>query len=152
MLGYFKDAQATQAAQKFGWHHTGDIGCIDNGGQMLFLDRKKDMIKTGGENVASVKVEAVILAHPDVAAVAVLGLPHPHWSEAVCAFIVRKPGATGDEAAIIEYCRSRLGTFEVPKAVRFVAALPSTATGKIQKNLLHQEHARLWDGVADTVR
>lgn len=148
MLGYFKDPQATAAAQKYGWHHTGDLGMFDSGGQMLFLDRKKDMIKTGGENVASVKVEAAILAHPDVAAVAVLGLPHPHWSEAVCAFVVRKPGATCDENAIIEHCRGRLGGFEVPKAVRFVATLPSTATGKIQKHMLRREHSHFWDGAS----
>lgn len=145
MLGYFKDPQATAAAQKFGWHHTGDLGMFDSGGQMLFLDRKKDMIKSGGENVASVKVEAAILAHPAVAAVAVLGLPHPRWSEAVCAFVVRKPGASCDEAAILEHCRGRLGGFEVPKAVRFVEALPSTATGKIQKHLLRREHSHFWD-------
>jgi long-chain acyl-CoA synthetase len=145
MLGYFKDPQATAAAQKFGWHHTGDLGMFDAGGQMVFLDRKKDMIKTGGENVASVKVEAAILAHPDVAGVAVLGLPHPRWSEAVCAFIVRKPGATCDEAAIVEHCRSRLGAFEVPKAVRFVTVLPATATGKIQKHMLRKEHGHFWD-------
>lgn len=144
MLGYFKDPQATQAAQKFGWHHTGDLGMVDEGGQMLFLDRKKDMIKTGGENVASVKVEAAILAHPDVAGVAVLGLPHPHWSEAVSAFVVRKPGASCDEAAIIEHCRALLGGFEVPKAVRFVEVLPSTATGKVQKNVLRKEYAAYW--------
>jgi len=146
MLGYFKDPQATAAAQKYGWHHTGDLGMFDSGGQMLFLDRKKDMIKTGGENVASVKVEAAILGHPDVAGVAVLGLPHPRWSEAVCAFVVRKPGATCDEAAILEHCRARLGDFEVPKAVRFVDALPSTATGKIQKHLLRREYSHFWDG------
>jgi len=146
MLGYFKDPQATAAAQQFGWHHTGDLGMFDSGGQMLFLDRKKDMIKTGGENVASVKVEAAILAHPAVAAVAVLGLPHPRWSEAVCAFVVLKPGASCDEAAILEHCRSRLGGFEVPKAVRFVDALPATATGKIQKHLLRREHSHFWDG------
>lgn len=145
MLGYFKDPHATAAAQKFGWHHTGDLGMFDGGGQMLFLDRKKDMIKSGGENVASVKVEAAILAHPDVAGVAVLGLPHPRWSEAVCAFVVRKPGAACDEAVIIEHCRSRLGGFEVPKAVRFVDALPATATGKIQKHMLRQAHSHFWD-------
>ena len=148
MLGYFKDPQATAAAQKFGWHHTGDLGMFDSGGQMLFLDRKKDMIKTGGENVASVKVEAAILAHPDVAAVAVLGLPHSRWSEAVCAFVVRKPGATCDEDTIIEHCRGRLGGFEVPKAVRFVATLPCTATGKIQKHMLRKEHSHFWDGAS----
>lgn len=116
---------------------------FDKGGQMLFLDRKKDMIKTGGENVASVKVEAAILAHPDVAGVAVLGLPHPRWSEAVCAFVVRKPGTQCDEDAILEHCRSRLGGFEVPKAVRFLEALPSTATGKVQKHRLRKEYARM---------
>jgi long-chain acyl-CoA synthetase len=145
MLGYFKDPDATAAAQKYGWHHTGDLGMFDSGGQMLFLDRKKDMIKTGGENVASVKVEAAILAHPDVAGVAVLGLPHPRWSEAVCAFVVRKPGASCDEAAIIEHCRGRLGNFEVPKAVRFVDALPATATGKVQKHMLRREYSHFWD-------
>ncbi len=145
MLGYFKDPEATAAAQTFGWHHTGDLGMFDSGGQMLFLDRKKDMIKTGGENVASVKVEAAILGHPDVAGVAVLGLPHPHWSEAVCAFVVRKPGATCDEQAIIAHCRQHLGSFEVPKAVRFVDALPSTATGKIQKHVLRKAHANFWN-------
>lgn len=143
MLGYLKDPQATEAAQKFGWHHTGDLGMFDAGGQMLFLDRKKDMIKTGGENVASVKVEAAILAHPAVAGVAVLGLPHARWSEAVCAFVMRKAGAECDEAAIIEHCRSRLGAFEVPKVVRFVETLPSTATGKVQKHLLRKEFAAL---------
>ncbi len=138
MLGYFKDPEATAAAQRFGWHHTGDLGMWDEGGQMLFLDRKKDMIKTGGENVASVKVEAALLAHPALAGAAVLGLPHPHWGEAVCAVVVRKPGAECDEAQIIEHCRQRLAAFEVPKLVRFVEALPATATGKVQKHLLRQ--------------
>ena len=152
MLGYFKDPQATAEAQKFGWHHTGDLGMWDEGGQMLFLDRKKDMIKTGGENVASVKVEAAILAHPEVAGVGVLGLPHPRWSEAVCAFVVRKPGATLDEAALLAHCQQRLGAFEVPKLVHFVDALPATATGKVQKHLLRRQFealaAEAWAGEA----
>ncbi|TDF67573.1 class I adenylate-forming enzyme family protein [Cupriavidus sp. L7L] len=141
MLGYFKDPAATEAAQRYGWHHTGDLGTIDEGGQLLFLDRKKDMIKTGGENVASIKVESVILAHPAVAAVAVVGLPHPHWSEAICAFVVLKPGAACSEAELTEYCRASLGKFEVPKAVKFIDALPSTATGKIQKHMLRKQYA-----------
>ena len=143
MLGYFKDPEATAVAQKFGWHHTGDLGMWDEGGQMLFLDRKKDMIKTGGENVASVKVEAVLLAHPAVAGVGVLGLPHPRWTEAVCAFVVRKPGAEVDEAALEAHCRERLGSFEVPKLIRFVDALPATATGKVQKHVLRKEFAQM---------
>ena len=145
MLGYFKDPEATAAAQLHGWHHTGDLGMWDEGGQMLFLDRKKDMIKTGGENVASVKVEAVVLAHPGVAGAAVLGLPHPRWSEAVCAFVVKKPGADLDEAALLAHCRARLGGFEVPKLVRFIEALPATATGKVQKHVLRQQFAKLAD-------
>jgi len=130
-------------AQRFGWHHTGDLGMWGPEGQMLFLDRKKDMIKTGGENVASVKVEAVVLAHPGVAGAAVLGLPHPRWAEAVCAFVVRKPGADVDEAALLAHCKARLGSFEVPKLIRFVDALPATATGKVQKHVLRRQFAEL---------
>lgn len=141
MLGYFKDPAATEAVQRYGWHHTGDLGTIDEGGQLLFLDRKKDMIKTGGENVASIKVESAILAHPAVAAVAVVGLPHPHWTEAICAFVVLKPGAACSEAELTEYCRASLGKFEVPKAVKFIDALPHTATGKLQKHTLRKQYA-----------
>ena len=143
MLGYLKDPAATTAAQKFGWHHTGDLGLWGPGGQMLFLDRKKDMIKTGGENVASVKVEAVVLAHPGVAGAAVLGLPHPRWSEAVCAFVMKKPGTELDEAALLAHCRQQLGDFEVPKLIHFVDQLPATSTGKVQKHLLRQQFADL---------
>jgi long-chain acyl-CoA synthetase len=144
MLGYFKDPEATAVAQKYGWHHTGDLGLIDNGGQLLFLDRKKDMVKTGGENVASIKVESAILTHPAVAGVAVVGLPHPHWGEAVSAFVVLKPGTACDEAVILQHCSSRMAKFEIPKMVRFVDALPSTATGKIQKNVLRKQYDTFW--------
>ena len=138
MMGYFKDPEATAAAQRFGWHHTGDLGMWDDGGQMLFLDRKKDMIKTGGENVASVKVESVLLAHPAVAGAAVMGVPHERWGEAVCAVVVRKPGTEADEASVLAHCKERLGGFEVPKIVHFVEALPATATGKVQKHVLRK--------------
>ncbi|HMN21314.1 MAG TPA: AMP-binding protein [Ottowia sp.] len=143
MLGYFKDPEATAAAQKFGWHHTGDLGMWGPGGQMMFLDRKKDMIKTGGENVASVKVEAVLLSHPAVAAAGVIGMPHPRWTEAVCAFVMKKPGAEVDEAALLAHCRAHLGDFEVPKLVHFVDQLPATSTGKVQKHRLRQQFAEL---------
>ncbi len=145
MLGYFKDPQGTAAAQRFGWHHTGDLGQWGPGGQLMFLDRKKDMIKTGGENVASVKVESVLLAHPAVAGCGVIGLPHPRWAEAVCAVVVKKPGAELDEAALLAHCRQHLGGFEVPKLIHFVEALPATSTGKVQKNLLRQQLAKLAD-------
>ena len=122
--------------------HTGDQGMWDEGGQMRFLDRKKDMIKTGGENVASVRVEAVLLLPPAWAGAAVLGVPHPHWGEAVRAIVTSKPGADCDEAQLIEHRKGRLGDFEVPKAVRFVQALPVSATGKVQKHVLRKEYSQ----------
>jgi len=144
MAGYFKDPGATAAARRFGWHHTGDLGTFDADGQLLFMDRKKDMIKSGGENVASVKVETALLAHPAVATAAVVGLPHPRWSEAVSAFVVCKPGQTVGEAELVEHCRERLGAFEVPKAVRILPAMPMTATGKARKNVLRETYADLF--------
>ena len=98
MMGYYKDPKATEEARKFGWHHTGDLALIDEHGEVLFLDRKKDMIKSGGENVASVKIEETLLAHPAVQNAAVVGLPHPQWGEAVSAFVKLKPGVQADEA------------------------------------------------------
>ena len=139
MLGYYKDPKATEDARKFGWHHTGDLGLIDDHGEVLFLDRKKDMIKSGGENVASVKIEETLLAHPAVLAAAVVGLPHPQWGEAVSAFIKLKPGASADEGAIIEHCRQHLGGFQVPKFIKLLDEMPMTATGKLRKVELRQQ-------------
>jgi long-chain acyl-CoA synthetase len=146
MLGYYKDEAATAAAQLFGWHHTGDLGMFDDGDQLLFLDRKKDMIKTGGENVPSIKVESAILAHPEVAGVAVIGVPHPHWSEAICAMIVLKAGSACTEAEMEVHCKTLLGRFEVPKVFKFVDVLPMTATGKMQKQILRKQFAGLFEG------
>ena len=144
MLGYYKDEEATTAAQKFGWHHTGDLGMFDDGGQMLFLDRKKDMIKTGGENVPSIRVESVLLSHPAVGGAAVIGVPHAHWGEAICALVVLKLGASCTEDDLDAHCRKHLGRFEVPKAIRFVDALPMTATGKMQKQILRKQFAGMF--------
>lgn len=146
MLGYYKNPEATAEARRFGWHHTGDLGMFDQDGQLMFVDRKKDMIKSGGENVPSVKVEEVLLRHPAVANAAVVGLPHPHWTEAVSAFVTVKPGMSVDEAAISEHCRAHLGGFEVPKLVRILEALPMTATGKIRKQELKAAHGGLFEG------
>jgi long-chain acyl-CoA synthetase len=142
MLGYYKDPNATEKSRAFGWHHTGDLGKIDPDGQLLFMDRKKDMIKSGGENVASIKVESVLLAHPAVANAAVVGLPHERWSEAVSAFVVLKPDQQTNAEEIIAFCRERLGDHEVPKAVIFIDALPLTQTGKVQKQALRQQYQR----------
>jgi len=133
MMGYYKDPKATEDARKFGWHHTGDLALIDEHGEVLFLDRKKDMIKSGGENIASVRIEETLLAHPAVQNAAVVGLPHPQWGEAVSAFVKLKPGAAADEAGIAEHCRKTLAGFQVPKLVRILDEMPMTATGKLRK-------------------
>jgi long-chain acyl-CoA synthetase len=141
MLGYYKDPKATEEARKFGWHHTGDLALIDERGEVLFLDRKKDMIKSGGENIASVKIEETLLAHPAVQNAAAVGLPHPQWGEAVSAFVKLKPGAQADEAGIIEHCRKHLGGFQVPKFIKILDEMPMTATGKLRKVELRQAFA-----------
>jgi len=133
MLGYYKDDEATAHSRRFGWHHTGDLGVIDEDGQLLFVDRLKDIIKSGGENVASVKVEQVLLQHPLVANAAVIGVPHVRWSEAVVAVVMLKPGATADAAQILDHCRADLAPHEVPKAIQFVDEMPLTATSKLRK-------------------
>jgi long-chain acyl-CoA synthetase len=140
MMGYYKDPKATEKARKFGWHHTGDLALIDENGEVLFLDRKKDMIKSGGENVASVKIEETLLAHPAVQNAAVVGLPHPQWGEAVSAFVKLKPGAQASEAEISEHCRKSLGGFQVPKMIRILEDMPMTATGKLRKVELRQAY------------
>lgn len=140
MIGYYKDPEATAAAQRHGWHHTGDLGMFDADGQLLFLDRLKDMIKTGGENVPSIKVEEVLLRHPEVLNAAAVGLPHERWGEAITAFVTLKPGAQSTPDAIIEHCKEHLGGFEVPKDVVLLEALPMTSTGKVQKFELRKGH------------
>ncbi|MBQ0724375.1 MAG: long-chain fatty acid--CoA ligase, partial [Cycloclasticus sp.] len=107
---------------------------------------KKDMIKTGGENVPSVKVERVIMAHPAVAGVTVIGLPHPHWTEAVTAFVILKPESNADEDELIRLCKTELGGYEVPKRVVFVDSIATTATGKFLKTTLREQYVNLYEG------
>lgn len=145
MQGYLKDEAATAETQLFGWHHTGDLGYWDEDRQMVFVDRKKDVIKTGGENVASVKVEQTLINHPKVENVVVIGLPHKRWSEAVTAFILPKNETNPTENEIISYCKKHLGNFQVPKKVIVVNQFPVTATGKIQKQKLRLEYKHLYE-------
>lgn len=140
MLGYYKDPEATAHVWRFGWHHSGDLGQWDADGELLFLDRIKDMIKTGGENVPSIKVEEVLLRHPSVRNVAVVGLPHERWGEAITAFLVVDPDRPVTAEQIAAHCREHLGPFEVPKAFVQLPALPVTSTGKVQKFALRQNH------------
>ena len=120
MLGYYKDPEATAYVQRFGWHHTGDLGTFDEDGQLLFMDRLKDMIKSGGENVPSIKVEEVLLRHPAVQNAAVVGLPHERWGEAITAFVTVKPGTETSAVELIAHCKGHLGRFEVPKMLSFL--------------------------------
>jgi acyl-CoA synthetase (AMP-forming)/AMP-acid ligase II len=136
MAGYYRDPQATQAAWGDGWFHTGDLAVVHPDGYLQIVDRKKDLIVSGGENVSSVEVEGVLYQHPSVLEAAVVAAHDPVWGEIPKAFVVRKPGAQVEEAEIIGFCRDRLAHFKAPKAVEFVDALPKTATGKIQKYLL----------------
>jgi acyl-CoA synthetase (AMP-forming)/AMP-acid ligase II len=147
MAEYLRNPQATDAAFAHGWFHSGDVGRIEPDGVLWFADRYKDVIKTGGENVASIEVEkAVYAACPDVAEVVVVGLPHERWTEAITAIVVPKPGATIDPATLITDLKARLDGYKVPKAVIVVEALPKTSTGKIQKNVVRDQHTAFYEG------
>ena len=132
MKGYFKNAQATAEAFRGGWFHTGDLAIQHPDTYMKILDRSKDIIISGGENVSSVEVEGVLMMHPAVSLCAVVAKPDEKWGEVPCAFIELKEGATPTAEEIIAFARSRLAGFKTPKEVRFVE-LPKTSTGKIQK-------------------
>jgi len=146
MEGYLNNSSATEAARRFGWHHSEDIGFIDEDGLLKFVDRKKDMIKTGGENVSSVRVEETLLADPRVQAAAVVGLPHEKWGEAVTAFVVPKTSEELTESDVIDHCKKSLAAMEVPKKVVFLNALPTTSTGKIRKTELREQYREVFTG------
>jgi long-chain acyl-CoA synthetase len=149
MMGYWKNEEATEQARSYDWHHTGDLGVFDADGQLLFVDRKKDMIKTGGENVPSIKVESALLKDARVMNAAAVGLPHARWSEGVTGFVTLKLGVSCTEAELLAHCKRELAGFEVPKAIVFLEQFPLTATGKIQKNLLRQEYLHYYENKAD---
>ncbi|WP_416547539.1 fatty acyl-CoA synthetase [Limnohabitans sp. DCL3] len=133
MLGYFHDDERTQASFEGDWFHSGDLGMIDDEGYITVVDRKKDMIKSGGENVASREVEEMIYRLPQVSEVAVIGLPDPKWVEAVTAVVVVKAGQTLDEAAVIAHCAQLMAGFKCPKRVILTDALPKNPSGKLLK-------------------
>jgi len=142
MSGYLDNEEATDTAFAHGWFHSGDSGRFGDDGVLWFTDRYKDVIKTGGENVASIEVEkAIYAADPRVSEAVVVGLPHRHWSEAITAVVVPKPGETIDPGELIATLKGTLDGYKVPKAVIFADELPKTSTGKIQKNFLRSEHA-----------
>lgn len=144
MEGYLKDEESTAKAIRNGWFHSGDIGRFDEEGQFIFMDRKKDMIKTGGENVPSIKVENALLEMPGVENVAVVGLPHDYWLEAITAFIIPRKDSEITEGMAIDWCKTRLSGFEVPKKIIVLDSLPLTTTGKIMKYALREEFKDLY--------
>lgn len=144
LTGYFHDDERTAAAFKGGWFHSGDLATVDADGYMTVVDRKKDMIKTGGENVASREVEEAIYRLAGVSEVAVIGVPHPRWVEAVVAVVVPKAGAALDEAQVLAHCSAQLAGFKTPKRVVFVDALPKNPSGKLLKRNLRDAHQALF--------
>lgn len=143
MLGYYRDQEKTDSAFQGGWFHSGDLGVMDEEGYITIVDRKKDMIKSGGENVASREVEEVIYQNPKVSEVAVIGVPHPYWIEAVTAVVVPKAGETLDADEILDFCKEKLSSFKAPKYAVIADQLPRNPSGKILKRELRERYGVL---------
>ena len=143
MEGYWRQPEATASAIRDGWFHTGDLATLDEEGYILIVDRAKDMILSGGENVASAEIERVLYQHPAVLECAVIAIPDERWGEVAKAVITLKAGHQPSETEIMEHCRKHLGGFKVPKLIEFVDALPKGGTGKILKKVLREKS---WEG------
>jgi len=144
MLGYWnRPEENAKAMIEGGWLRTGDAGIIDEHGYLYIQDRIKDMIISGGENIYPAEVESAVFGHPDVADVAIIGVPDETWGEAVKAVIVPRPGSDLDEASVIAYARQRIAGFKCPKTVDFVDVLPRNPSGKILRRELR---APYWEG------
>ncbi|MDY7036343.1 MAG: long-chain-fatty-acid--CoA ligase [Thermodesulfobacteriota bacterium] len=142
MKGYWKMKEATEEAMQDGWLHTGDMGRMDDDGYIYIVDRKKDMIISGGENIYSREIENVIYSHPSVQEVAVIGIPDEEWGEAVLALIVPKEGEVILEEEIIDFCKKQLASYKKPKKVEFLKYLPRTESGKIWKKELKEKYQK----------
>jgi fatty-acyl-CoA synthase len=141
--GYWQQPEETEASLRDGWFHTGDGGVIGDDGYLTISDRKKDVIITGGENVSSIEVEDVIFSHPDVAEVAVIGVPDEKWGETIKALVVKTEGSELTEQELIDYCKSKVARFKSPSSIEFREELARTATGKLQKFKLRKQY---WEG------
>jgi len=144
MQGYWKQPELTAQAIRNGWMHTGDAGYLDEDGFLFIVDRVKDMIISGGENIYSIEVEAALYGHPAVAMSAVFGIPSERWGEAVHAVVVRKPGHTVSQEELLDFCHSRIAGYKCPRSIVFQEEpLPISGAGKILKNELR---APYWEG------
>ena len=141
--GYYRNPEATAAEFADGFWKSGDLGYVDEGGYLFIVDRKKDMIVTGGFNVYAVEVEAALSEHPAVLMSAVVGVPHPDWGEAVHAEIILREGVSPAAEALIEFAKARLGSYKAPKSVKFVAELPLSPVGKVLRRQVKEPY---WAG------
>jgi fatty-acyl-CoA synthase len=140
MAGYWQEPKASAEALRGGWFHTGDMATIDKDGYILIVDRRKDIIVSGGENISSLEVEKALMAHPDVYEAAVIPVPDEKWGEVPKGLVIRKPDSQLSESELLEFCRGRLTHFKCPRSIEFVEALPKTATGKILKKNLRKKY------------
>ena len=143
MEGYWRQPEATANVIRDGWFHTGDLATIDEEGYILIVDRGKDMILTGGENIASAEIERIIYAHPAVMECAVIAVPDDTWGEVPKAVVTLKPGQQASDTQILALCREHLAGFKVPKSLEVVESLPKGGTGKILKRVLREKY---WAG------
>jgi acyl-CoA synthetase (AMP-forming)/AMP-acid ligase II len=139
MMGYYKEPEATEQTLKEGWLHTGDLGKLDDEGFLYIVDRKKDMIISGGENVYPREIEDVLYTHPKIVEAAVIGLPDPSWGESIHAVITLKQGEDMSGEEVIDHCKSHIASFKKPKSVEFVDKLPRTSAGKVLKRILREK-------------
>ncbi len=138
MIGYWRKPEATAAALRNGWLHTGDAAYMDEDGFVFIVDRVKDMIISGGENIYSREVENAVHSHPAVRDCAVIGVPNAEWGESVHAVVVLKDGQAASAKDIIDHCRTKIAGYKVPRSVDFTDALPLSGAGKIMKNVLRE--------------
>ena len=142
MLGYYRDVKATREAFRGGMFHSGDLAVVHADGYIELVDRKKDLIISGGEKISSIEVEAILYKHPSVLEAAVIAVPDQKWGEVPKAFVSLKEGSTASEAELTEFCRRNLAHFKCPKSFEF-GALPRTSTGKVMKYALREKE---WAG------
>ena len=145
MKGYFGDPEATATAFAGGWFHSGDLGVMHPDGYVQLLDRAKDVVVSGGENISTIEVEQAIVSHPDVVDCAVVSMPDEKWGERPKAYVVVRTGSDLDETGVIEHCRTKIARYKVPGAVELTEALPRTSTGKVRKNELRDAAWSGWD-------
>jgi len=140
MQGYWQQPAATADAMRGGWFHTGDMATISGDGRILIVDRRKDIIVSGGENISSLEVEKALLAHPGVYEAAVIPIPDEKWGEVPKGLVVPKPGSELTETELLEFCRSRIAHYKCPRSIEFLESLPKTATGKVLKKGLRKKY------------